>query len=334
MNAHASGLGRPPGRRSTGRIRILRLAAASTLTVVLMGAALAVWLLWPRSPAPDSRFLDRKGALTGVEVRERGVRGDMVTEDLTLTSDTGLVIHGLVQSPVAATGRLPAVVLMGGIESGRLGLLRLPTERYPMVWLSLDYLYDLPRGIDGLGAARRELQRAVTGAEDTVAGILLARDYLETRADVDPARVVAGGGSLGTFVVVIAAAVDERFGAVVLLYGGGDVPRIIENNLAWNSDLRKRLAVEALNPWLGPLEPSHHVGRIAPRPLLMVNGTGDRMFPRACVDALYQAAGEPKELIWLETPHRIIDQPEQMARALETAMTWLRETGFLGEDGS
>ena len=333
MNAHASGPGRPPGRRSTRR-RILRLGAVTILTAVLVGAALAAWSRWPRSPAPDSRFLDRKGGLTGVAVLDRVVRGGMLTEDLTLTSDSGLSIRCLVQSPAAAQGRLPAVVLMGGIESGRLGLLRLPTDRYPLVWLSLDYPYELPRGIAGPGDARRELRRAVKGAEDTVAGILLARDYLETRADVDPGRVVAGGGSLGAFVTVIAAAVDERFGAVVLLYGGGDVARIIENNLAWKSGIGKRLAVEALNPWLAPLEPSRHVGRIAPRPLLMVNGTGDRMFPRACVDALYEAAGEPKELIWLETGHRIIDQPELMARALEAAMSWLRETGFLDEDGS
>ncbi len=320
------------GSRASALVRGLKRAAiAILLAFVVLAASVVIWVVYPRSPAPDAAFYGIKGTLARVETRSRDDVGGTITEDLVIVSDTGLELRALVRRPARADGPLAAVVLLGGIESGRRGLLRIDTDRYPFLWLALDYPYELPQGALSYRDAWGELRRATSGAKRTVAGLMLALDYLMSREDVDPERIVAGGGSLGSFPVVLAGAMDDRFSAVVLLYGGGDVPRIIERNLPWESATLKRLAVEGLNPWLGPLEPTKFVGRIAPRPLLMVNGTGDTMFPRSSVEALYESAGEPKELVWLETPHRIIDRPEDLNRALAEATTWLAEHGFLGD---
>ena len=45
------------------------------------------------------------------------------------------------------------------------------------------------------------------------------------------------------------------------------------------------------------------VPRIAPRPLVMVNASGDERLPRESVGALYHAAGEPKEQVWMPGRH-------------------------------
>ena len=49
--------------------------------------------------------------------------------------------------------------------------------------------------------------------------------------------------------------------------------------------------------------PERYVARIAPRPIVMVNGIDDPQMPRTAVEALYDAAREPKALVWLHTGH-------------------------------
>ena len=54
----------------------------------------------------------------------------------------------------------------------------------------------------------------------------------------------------------------------------------------------------------GPrLDPVRWVGRIAPRSFVMVNATDDERLPRSAVDALYRAAREPKEQLWMTGVH-------------------------------
>ncbi|HVE13681.1 MAG TPA: alpha/beta hydrolase [Elusimicrobiota bacterium] len=45
-----------------------------------------------------------------------------------------------------------------------------------------------------------------------------------------------------------------------------------------------------------PSSPIYHVARLAPRPVLFIAGSEDRLMPEADVRALHAAAGEPKEL--------------------------------------
>ncbi len=49
---------------------------------------------------------------------------------------------------------------------------------------------------------------------------------------------------------------------------------------------------------LDPIDPVHWVGRISPRPVLMVNGDADEVIPVAAADALRNAAREPKQVEW------------------------------------
>jgi fermentation-respiration switch protein FrsA (DUF1100 family) len=63
------------------------------------------------------------------------------------------------------------------------------------------------------------------------------------------------------------------------------------------------LLAEAMNRWrygytYGAVEPIEVVAAIAPRPLLLVHGAADSTIPVEHSQALFAAAGEPKEL-WI-----------------------------------
>src|SRR5436189_173818 len=49
--------------------------------------------------------------------------------------------------------------------------------------------------------------------------------------------------------------------------------------------------------------PERYAARIAPRSIVMVNGVDDPQMPRAAVQSLYDAARQPKTLVWLRTGH-------------------------------
>ena len=72
-----------------------------------------------------------------------------------------------------------------------------------------------------------------------------------------------------------------------------------------------------------------YVARIAPRPLLMVNGADDGMIPRPNVLALYDAAGVPKDLRWTAGEHVQPDEDALIQRLADLVAEWLVERAHL-----
>jgi len=100
------------------------------------------------------------------------------------------------------------------------------------------------------------------------------------------------------------AAHDRGLAVAAMAYGGGDLPSLISHNFrrsqsALTSDFVGGLA------WLllRPIEPMRYAGRIAPIPLVMVNGEMDELVPRENVEAFFRRAREPKRLVWLPSSH-------------------------------
>ena len=68
--------------------------------------------------------------------------------------------------------------------------------------------------------------------------------------------------------------------------------------------------------------PANYVGRISPRPLLMINGTEDTFFPRdSTVLPLQRLAGEPSDFLWFERGHGLAGAAEVQS----VLMSWLAE---------
>jgi dipeptidyl aminopeptidase/acylaminoacyl peptidase len=159
---------------------------------------------------------------------------------------------------------------------------------------------------------QRDLQAAARFAHDRIKGAHLgligysmgaAVSLLVAAGDPD-IRAVVADSSYATLTDVIAAAYRRRwlpaspFLAVSDRYNG------------WRYGYRFR-----------ELRPLDSVGRIAPRPLLIIHGTRDAVTPLDHAYQLYAAAGEPKELWIAEGAHHcgayFIDRQGYVARVAE-----------------
>jgi fermentation-respiration switch protein FrsA (DUF1100 family) len=198
-----------------------------------------------------------------------------------------------------------------------------------MIVLSMDYPYGGPRPLQGLRvlAALPALRRT---AFDTFEAALRGVDYLASRPDVDPGRIVVLGVSLGSLFAVAVGAHDPRVAAVVLIYGGGDLGLVARRNLErWGVRVPSFVVRPIVSAFFGEFEPLAHVERISPRHLLMIASDADEMFPPASATALYEAAREPKNLVWYDTEHLDLFDPALIRRLTTDVITALRAARIL-----
>jgi fermentation-respiration switch protein FrsA (DUF1100 family) len=299
------------------------LIITGLITAGLAGGVL--WFVAPRGPASPGSF--EPAALVRAEVERLYREGDSVYQEVRLESADGFVHRALIRLPYGVEGPLIAVTLVGGIDSSRRCVEYPPDTEKPILWAAIDYPYELPdKG--SLWTYARELPLASDRVERMVAGLRLLLDYLEGRDDVDPGRTLICGGSLGGFPAVIAAAMEPRYEGVVILNSGADLEGIVAANFRFDPPWMRRMAARMLRPWLGPFEPEQFVERISPRPFLQIHGTEDRMISPERATLLFEAAEEPKEMLWLEMPH-VITGSDLLTRDMEaTLLAWMEREGL------
>jgi fermentation-respiration switch protein FrsA (DUF1100 family) len=263
---------------------------------------LAAFLL--RDPMPY--FRDRRSSLRAVVPTADSIEGDYASESMRLVARSGLAVEITVRAPARnVTRRLPLVVILGGHYTGR-DAARLLGDIPGVVVAAMSYPFTGdPR--PSATTFLREIPKIRQAFLDTPPAVMLALDYLLTRPDVDRSRVEAVGVSLGAPFMCIAGALDKRFTRVWALHGSGGSYTLLESNMRrtiHSAVLRVPAAVIANTIIAGPrLDPVRWVPRIAPRPFVMVNALDDERLPRAGVDALYGAARQPKELVWMSGAH-------------------------------
>lgn len=143
------------------------------------------------------------------------------------------------------------------------------------------------------------------GAVDWGAGgraaLAAAVTTLLAQPGVDAGRVGAMGFSMGAMLVTQVAAADERIRAVLL---GGCFSDARRQTLFQYRSWRSLKGWPAI--WAYQVagfddrdqRPVDVIGRVAPRPLMIVHGMDDGVVPPAMAEELYAAAGAPRE-IWL-----------------------------------
>lgn len=154
-------------------------------------------------------------------------------------------------------------------------------------------LFDLP----GHGESQGEVDWGAGGR----AALSAAITWMLAQPGVDPARLGAVGFSAGAVLVTQVAASDQRIRAVVLAGGFSDARRqTLYEYRSWGPLTRWPAiwAYRAAGYDDRDQRPVDVIGRIAPRPLLIVHGVEDGTVPPAMAEELYAAAGTPREL-WL-----------------------------------
>jgi dienelactone hydrolase len=318
-------------------------------TLPALGLLLLFWFLIvivaPALRDPVRFFEARRSARFEVTFGETERQGEALVQPLRVSgfrrpsgNESEVAFDGYWSRPAGRAEPGLAVVILGGIRTGR-EVMRLISARPETarlgVFLTLDYPYNGPRSFRGLEMLPW-ISRVREALFDGVEAVRLAVDFLLTRPEVDPARIVLLGGSLGAFYVVDAGALDHRPAAVVAAMGGGRLTSLFEVNLRRGGYVGTRLLSVPVAALLGlllrPLEPTRLAHLISPVPYVQISATGDERIPESSARALFEAAREPKRLVWMESAHVLPGREEIIEEMIGRALAELRGLGLLPPD--
>lgn len=227
--------------------------------------------------AATESIVKESPAFNQLRVEFNGIEGDRVPAFLYL--------------PKAAKSKAPGVLLQYGSGGNK----------------KTDYIVDIGRRfvgkgfvvltIDSPGRGERKPKEGTAGNGFSTDVLLhymgdycRAVDYLASRSEVDTDRLSYVGISMGAITGIPYVAHDQRIKAMVSMVGGGGF-------------IADRTTDKTLKEGARRADPAHHVGLIAPRPLLMLNVTKDQLVPMKFAVALHNAAGKNSKIVWLETDH-------------------------------
>ncbi len=326
-----------PGSRSgsargvrAGALRSPRAAASARGGIV--GLWLAIGCAQGQArPSELEAYRDLRGTLVAAETSAASPRGRYAAHTVRLRSSTGLVATGRLLRPRSThAGCYPAVLLQNGREENSDVIGRLPAEFGDVVVLALDYPAEIPyvMRLRDVVLHGERLQRA---ARKIPALFSLGASYLARRADVDTSRLALAATSFAVPFATVAAAADERFRNVALIYGAGDLPSVVAANLAIRPRFLRRPAAWLATRPFAAFFPERFVGRIAPRPVVMVNGIDDPQMPVEAVRRLYDAARAPKSIVWLRTGHLTPTDSALIRTLVDTAFARLPVLGRAAE---
>ena len=249
---------------------------------------------------------------------------------VTIRSTSGLQVACGVVVPNQPAGtpskKYPAIILLGGKATGR-NAVRYAFNIDDVVIVSPDYAYE-PRDSYSAVQFLGDLPEIHGAILDMIPSVMLALDYLERRGDVDMSKVVMMGYSFGAPFVPIIMVNDARPAVAAIVYGGGDMESLIRHNVGrYEGPFVANMVGMLSGVLLRPLEPLRYVGKISPRPVLMINGADDEQVPRANAEILYESAGQPKKIVWLESKHV---NPRNIALTMTIIQTLRGELMALG----
>lgn len=288
--------------------RAARVIAAATLAALAVSAVATPaigadeWLAQPVDDATYRTYLEffeyARDRPLRTEVAGTSTQDGVHSQRLSFESTPGVRVTALVYR-IGSETPAPAIVLLHG--GGALGK-DLPGNlayaerlaRVGFVVLAMDLLHYGERKTDLLEtfSMQEKAERLYSEGStylawvtQTVKDVGRSIDLLLERESVDPDRIILVGTSRGGVLGTIVAAAETRLAGAAILYAG--------HAGSWAS-------IE--HP--GAACPANYIGRIAPRPLLMINGNDDQIFRKqTAVLPLQTLAGEGAEIVWLDTGH-------------------------------
>ena len=131
---------------------------------------------------------------------------------------------------------------------------------------------------------------------------LAAIEYIKSREDLDPEKLLVLGQSLGGAIAIITVA-ERRYTGIHAV--------AVESTFTSYQDIaaekvRKEPVTGPVIASSGPLlasdkySPKDYISKISPTPLLMIHGTRDRVIPVSHSIKLMEKASQPKTIIMLE----------------------------------
>ena len=303
------------------------------LRAFLAALALTAVSSWPGfAQAPDNsriraaflQMIERPRVPLAPQTAPRPDSAVYRAEQFSFASEAGERVPGVFFTSARATGRRPAVIFLHGTGSRKeefLALMRTFADR-GFATAAIDARHHGARILPAFGpgnaqyfAAMLETYRTGKGRPylyDTVWDAMRLVDYLQTRADVDPARIGVMGVSKGGTEAYLAAAVDPRIAAAVPIIGVQGFRWALDNDqwqprvgtfsppidrAARDEGIAKvdaafvRRFYDRVSPGIyGDYDAGSMLALIAPRPVLVINGDSDPRTPLAGVEEAVASA--------------------------------------------
>lgn len=236
---------------------------------------------------PDEYLLYRRGA----EAFRRGVPQ---IEEVRIPFE-GRAMHGFFATPSGSTGKMPTVILLGGLES-------LAEEVYFVAGVAALHYGFACLVLEGPGQGGTLREEGIASRAAYEAPIAVAVDYLQERPEVDAERIGMVAYSLGGYYVCRAAAFERRLRACVAWGAEYDYSEVWDgrpDNHPLAPHLMSTLGVPTMDEARLILRDFHLRG-IASRiecPLLILHGEEDRHVPLSHAQRTYDEVRGPKELM-------------------------------------
>ena len=317
------------------------------------------------------KMIDRPRVPLVAEEHETSAKGPLAEYHFTYAADANQRVPGILVKPIAeadakAAKRRPVIIALhgtGGKKTDELPLLR-ELAAHGFIGVAIDGRYHGERSPEGKGSG--EYQKAIARAfsepgekhehpfyYDTVWDVMRLIDYLETRDDVDINRIGLYGVSKGGIETYLTAAVDPRVAVAVPTIGMESFRWALDHN-AWqsrvgtvqnafdaaakadgvtspNADFVAKFYDHLVPGIAGEFDGPAMIVKIAPRPLMTINGDSDPRTPldglKLCIEAAhatYHAAGADDHFvarIQEKTGHKV--NSDSQAAAVDWFVKWL-----------
>jgi len=195
----------------------------------------------------------------------------------------GLEIRGFLY-PAAPrfTGRRPVIINIHGGPEGQSRPIFQGRNNFFMSELGVALVFPNVRGSTGYGKTFVKLDNALK-REDSVRDIGALLDWIATRPDLDPDRVMITGGSYGGFMTLACATTyDERIRCALDVVGISHFTTFLKNTESYRRDLRRveygDERVPEVAEFFERIAPLNNAGRIT-KPLFVVQGANDPRVP-------------------------------------------------------
>jgi fermentation-respiration switch protein FrsA (DUF1100 family) len=112
------------------------------------------------------------------------------------------------------------------------------------------------------------------------------------------------GFSMGAIMGSVLAPVDERVASAALIVGGGNFGALLAGSQLPQARRIRDAGItgDMLEGFANDFEPVNFIRHFS-GPLLFINGRNDDIVPPANAEALHNAAGENKSIIWYDGGH-------------------------------